>query len=83
MKCIKVVVIVNCQYCQGLTIKFGKVGSKQCYRCKSCKKTQLQAYAKHAYKSSVSLNIAVHVKESCGIRSISRFLNISSTPPAL
>jgi len=78
MPCIKAVVNVNCQYCQGLTIKFGKTGAKQRYRCKNCRKIQLNTYIKHAYKPSTNSNIAAHIKEGCGIRSIARLLNISA-----
>jgi insertion element IS1 protein InsB len=76
MLCIKAVVNKKCQYCGGLTIKFGKAGTVQRYRCKSCNRTQLQSYVKHAYKASVNSNIAAHVKEGCGIRSIARLLKI-------
>ena len=79
MQCIKVVVIINCQYCQGRLIKFGKVGDRQRYQCKSCKKTQFRSYLKQAYQASVNSNIIAHVKEGCGIRSISRLLQISAT----
>ena len=78
MPCIKTVVNVNCQYCSSLTIKFGKVGTKQRYRCKKCKKIQLHTYVKHAYEAYVNSNIAAHVKEGCGIRSIARMLQISA-----
>jgi len=78
MLCIKEVVIVNCQYCQGATIKFGKTGMSQRYRCKSCKKIQLNKYKSKAYKACISFEIAAHVKEGCGIRSIARLLNISA-----
>jgi insertion element IS1 protein InsB len=46
--------------------------------CKNCKKTQLHLYAKRAYRASINSDIAVHVKEGCGIRSIARLLNISA-----
>ena len=78
MPCIKAVVNVNCQYCRGLTIKFGKAGTAQRYRCKNCKRAQLQRYVKYAYKASVNSNIAAHVKEGCSIRSIARLLKISA-----
>jgi IS1 family transposase/transposase-like protein len=77
-KCIKVVVNLKCNYCLGGIIKFGKVGARQRYRCKSCKRTQLHDYLKRAYKASVNSDIAAHVKEGCGIRSIARLLNISA-----
>ena len=78
MLCIKTVVNINCQYCQSETIKFGKAGWAQWYRCKNCKKPQLHLYKKHAYKASVNLDIAAHIKEGCGIRSIARLLGISA-----
>ena len=78
MPCIKTVVIVNCQYCQGPTIKFGKAGPRQRHRCKNCKKMQLHLYTKRAYRASINSDIAAHVKEGCGIRSIARLLNISA-----
>ena len=78
MPCIKVVVNISCQYCQKLTIKFGKLGARQRYRCKNCSRTQLLEYINQAYKAGVNSNIASHVKEGCGIRSISRLLNISA-----
>jgi hypothetical protein len=37
----------------------------------------LQRYVKHAYKASVNPDIAAHVKEGCGIRSIARLLKIA------
>ncbi len=77
-KCIKVVVNTDGNNCPGGTIKFGMVGARQRYRCKSCKRTQLHHYLKNAYKPSVNSNIAAHVKEGCGIRSIGRLLNISA-----
>lgn len=78
MPCIKEVVNVKCQYCQGETIKFGKTGINQRYRCKKCRKIQLSVYKKHAYEASVNSNIAAHVKEGCGIRSIARLLHIAA-----
>ncbi len=76
--CIKVVDNKNCQYCQSPTVKFGKVGVKQRYLCKSCKKTQVISYQKNAYKPGVNTSIANHVKEGCGVRSIARLLGISA-----
>jgi insertion element IS1 protein InsB len=77
MLCIKEVVNINCQYCHGPTIKFGKNGISQRYRCKSCKKIQLSKYERKAYKACINFDIVAHVKEGCGVRSISRLLNIS------
>jgi insertion element IS1 protein InsB len=78
MPCIKTVVNISCRYCGSLTIKFGKAGASQRYRCKSCRKIQLDAYVKHAYEASVNSNIAAHVKEGCGIGGIARLLSISA-----
>ena len=78
MPCIKIVVNINCRHCQGEMIKFGNVGCKQRYRCKSCNRTQLQDYSNQACKAGISPDIAAHVKEGCGIRSISRLLHIAA-----
>jgi insertion element IS1 protein InsB len=78
MSCIKTVV-EKCRYCQGQTIKFGKTGDSQRYRCESCKKTQLKHYANQACGLNINPSIAAHVKEGCGIRSIARLLHISAT----
>ena len=78
MPCIKTVVNINCQYCQEPSIKFGKTGTSQRYRCKSCKKIQLNNYERKAFKACINGDIAAHVKEGCGIRSIARLLNISA-----
>lgn len=78
MLCIKEVGSVSCQYCQSKTIKFGKVRGRQRYRCKGSMKIQLLVYKNQAYKSSISNDIAAHVKEGCGIRSIARLLHISA-----
>jgi insertion element IS1 protein InsB len=78
MPCIKIVVNTSRHYCQSETIKFGKVGDKQRYRCKSCKKTQLKAYLNQACKASTNSDIVAHVKEGCGIRSIARLLHIAA-----
>jgi len=78
MPCIKEVVIIKYQHCHGETIKYGKTGIRQRYRCKQCRKIQLTVYKKHAYKASVNSEIASHVKEGCGIRSIARLLHIAA-----
>jgi insertion element IS1 protein InsB len=54
-------------------------GASQRYRCKKCRKIQLADYKKHAYAAEINSEIAAHVKEGCGIRSISRLLHISAT----
>ena len=77
MPCIKEVGNLKCQYCQSETIKFGKTGNKQRYRCKTCNKIQLAVYKKRAYANHINSEIVAHVKEGCGIRSIARLLHIS------
>jgi IS1 family transposase/transposase-like protein len=79
MPCIKAVGNVSCKYCKNETIKYGKASGSQPYRCKKCSKIQLVVYKKHAYKTSINFDIAAHVKEGCGIRSIARLLRISAT----
>jgi len=78
MPCIKSVVNIKCQYCQCLTIRFGSVGDKQRYRCKNCKRTQLNGYLNHACNTYINPEIAAHLKDGCGIRSISRLLHIAA-----
>ena len=75
--CIKTVVNKNCHHCSGPTIKFGKFGNQQRYRCKSCYKTQIAHYSNKAYKPHINSYIIDHVTEGCGIRSIARLLDIS------
>jgi len=75
--CIKTVVNKNCHYCSGTTIKFGKPGNSQRYRCKSCKKTQIANYTNKAYKPHTNSYIISHITEGCGIRNIARLLGIS------
>ena len=76
-RCINPVVNLNCLFCLGPTIKFGKIRNQQRYRCKNCNKTQISNYSKKAYKPHTNSYIIDHVKEGCGIRSIARLLNIS------
>ena len=75
--CIKIVVNKNCHYCSNTTIKFGKTGDRQRYRCKSCKKTQIVSYTNRAYKPLTNSYIISHITEGCGIRNIARLLGIS------
>ena len=76
MPCIKPVDKNSCQYCQNPTVKFGKTGIKQKYRCTSYKRTQLSTDQKNAYYPDTSADIASHVIEGCSIRSIARLLRI-------
>lgn len=78
MSCYKAVDYLSCRYCQGATVKFGKQGISQRYRCKICRKIQLVTYKKRAYAADLNPSIAAHIKEGCGIRSIARLLHISA-----
>lgn len=68
----------SCAHCNEACIKYGKSRSgNQRYRCKSCGKTQVENYKYPAYEADVNSRIKLYLKEGCGIRSISRILNIS------
>jgi len=60
-------------------IKHGKTSrGKQRYKCKVCKRTFIENYIKKAYITP-DTSITALLTEGCGIRSISRLLNISNT----
>lgn len=52
---------------------------KQRYLCKACNKTFIKSYNNNAYQPETNQLITSLIKESCGIRSISRLLQISTT----
>jgi hypothetical protein len=52
---------------------------QQRYQCKACQKTFIKTYHNQAYRPQTNQNIVSLIKESCGIRSISRLLQISTT----
>ena len=69
---------MNCKHCRGTnTIKYGhqKNGCRK-YQCKDCLRYFQESYV---YQSSITEDkqIITLTKESCGIRSIGRILNIS------
>lgn len=69
---------MNCKHCRSTnTIKYGhqKNGCRK-YRCKDCQRYFQESYV---YQSSITEDkqIILLTKESCGIRSIARILNIS------
>jgi IS1 family transposase/transposase-like protein len=72
----------SCIRCVGesICIKNGtcRLG-KQRYLCKSCKTSFIVNYSYKAYNSSTTKNLITLLKEGCGIRSISRILEISTT----
>lgn len=67
---------MNCKKCKESCIK--KNGTQK-FLCKICLKWQQEKYQYEAYDESTNKNIVILLKESCGTRSISRILNISST----
>lgn len=78
-KCYRLVgEIAICIYCSGNCIKYGLNKTRnQRYRCKNCNRTFLSAYSYTAYQPQTDTSIKEHLKEGCGIRSISRLLRIS------
>lgn len=69
---------MNCRYCHQVSvIKKGKRNNKQRYYCKNCKRYFQDKYLYRAYDLEIDKFITVLLKEGCGIRSISRILNIS------
>src|SRR5882757_1615590 len=72
-------VALKCSLCGTFSKMNGKTAKGvQRYKCKSCNKTYISNYSSKAYTISTS-SITKLVKESCGIRSISRILKISTT----
>lgn len=75
--------IYSCSKCVGENsklIKFGKTKEgKQRFQCTSCKKTSVLNYSYQAYRKNINRKIILLTKEGLGIRSIARFLKISST----
>jgi insertion element IS1 protein InsB len=71
---------MNCNYCTFSCQKAGRQkNGNQKWFCKSCGKYQQQEYKNKACYPDTNLEIKKHLKESCGIRSISRLLEISIT----
>lgn len=71
---------MKCKKCNQKCIKHGKtIKGEQRHYCKTCKKAQQEKYLYNAYKKDINSNLVSLLKEGCGIRSISRLLNISPT----
>ncbi len=68
----------NCPNCHKESVKNGFQNNKQRYKCKSCNKRFQLNYNYKAYNSGTNKLIKSLLKEGCGIRSISRIINISS-----
>lgn len=63
---------VSCPDCKEYVIKCGFQNGKQRYKCKVCNKRFQLTYTYHAYNSDIDDLIKSLLKESCGVRSISR-----------
>ena len=71
---------MKCRKCNSDAVLNGKSkGGVQRYRCKECGVQFQQWYKNKAYLETINEQLISLVKESCGIRSISRILGISST----
>lgn len=69
-----------CEHCGNVLIRHGKSSANKIrYRCKLCKKTQIENYTYKAYSSDLDKSIISLTKEGVGIRSTARLLNISPT----
>lgn len=71
----------KCSKCvdEGKVIKNGKTkNGKQRYKCKRCRKSFVGNYSYKAYESGINDWVVSLLKESAGIRSISRLLGIST-----
>jgi insertion element IS1 protein InsB len=78
-RCNKSVVNPSCNNCNGLTLKHGLVRCRQRYRCKNCRRTQMSFYENNACNLFINRKIVSYIKEGCGIRSIARLLQISTS----
>jgi IS1 family transposase len=69
---------MQCKFCNTRCVKNGfQSNGTQRYLCKICKKSHQKTYAYNAYRNDTNLNIFKLVVNSCGIRDISRILEIS------
>lgn len=69
---------ILCPSCNGISVKNGKQNERQRYKCKQCQKSFQLEYIYKAYNSNTNKLIKNLLKEGCGIRSISRIINIST-----
>jgi len=71
--------VMDCKNCSNSNcIKKGKRNGKQRYFCKNCNFSFQLDYRYNAYKPQTNTLIKNLLKEGCGVRSISRIMNISS-----
>ncbi|RKD19511.1 hypothetical protein BCY91_12975 [Pelobium manganitolerans] len=69
---------MECTICKNECIKWGTGSGKQRYRCNGCKRTCYKNYSYKAYGPQTNRQIALLLKEGCGISSISRIMDISA-----
>ena len=69
----------KCDRCKSKLIKWGTYKTRQRYKCTQCNKTEMQQYIYRAYLKSTNKQLVNLLKESVGIRGISRLLRISKT----
>ncbi|PQJ81022.1 IS1 family transposase [Polaribacter porphyrae] len=70
---------MECKKCNSKNyIKKGLRDNKQRFYCKNCQRYFQSDYTYQAYKSETNKFISTLLKESCGVRSIARILNISN-----
>jgi insertion element IS1 protein InsB len=69
---------MKCKYCKGNCIRFGLYrNGDQRFRCKECLKCQKEVYIYTGCEIDLKYEIELLTRESCGIRSISRILEVS------
>ncbi len=69
---------MNCAIChQDRTIKKGKRNGRQRYYCRVCNKSFQGSYSYRAYCDGIDAMLVKLLKEGCGVRGISRILNIA------
>jgi insertion element IS1 protein InsB len=69
-----------CNFFDNCLIKHGTSSANKIrFRCKVCKKTQVEHYSYNAYNPSINKRIVSLTKEGVGIRSTARLLQISTT----
>ncbi len=70
---------MDCHYCANSCVKSGKYSNgHQRYYCKVCKRHQKETYIYKGCEQGISEEVEKLTNESCGIRSISRILKIST-----
>jgi insertion element IS1 protein InsB len=69
---------MQCKYCTNHCQKSGRQSNhEQRYYCKGCNKYQQVVYRYRAYANNTDERIIMYKKESCGMRGVSRIMEIS------